>query len=393
MSGLIGKKIGMTSVYSAEGKNIPCTVIEAGPCVVTQIRTVEKDSYEAVQIAYDDKSEKHTTGSLLGHFKKAGTTPKRKMAEFKDMPEVNLGDTLTVDMFSEEDWVDVTGISKGKGFQGVVKRHGFGGVGGQTHGQHNRQRKPGSLGASSYPSRVFPGKRLPGRMGGEQVKVLNLKVLKIIPENNLILVKGSIPGGKETGRKVVLSDAVFGVEANDHAIYLDVKQYLADQRQGTHKSKQRNEVAGSTRKLKRQKGTGGARCGSIKSPLFVGGGRVFGPVPRDYSFKLNKKLKQLARRSALTYKAQAGAICVVEPISMDAPKTKSIVAMAEALKVADKKVLLVLPDSNVNLQLSCRNLPYVKAILASNVNTYEVMNASALVMVEGAENILNTMLA
>ena len=192
--------------------------------------------------------------------------------------------------------------------------------------------------------------------------------------------------GKETGRKVVLSDAVFGVEANDHAIYLDVKQYLADQRQGTHKSKQRNEVAGSTRKLKRQKGTGGARCGSIKSPLFVGGGR-------DYSFKLNKKLKQLARRSALTYKAQAGAICVVEPISMDAPKTKSIVAMAEALKVADKKVLLVLPDSNVNLQLSCRNLPYVKAILASNVNTYEVMNASALVMVEGAENILNTMLA
>ena len=138
MSGLIGKKIGMTSVYSAEGKNIPCTVIEAGPCVVTQIRTVEKDSYEAVQIAYDDKSEKHTTGSLLGHFKKAGTTPKRKMAEFKGMPEVNLGDTLTVDLFSEEDWVDVTGISKGKGFQGVVKRHGFGGVGGQTHGQHNR---------------------------------------------------------------------------------------------------------------------------------------------------------------------------------------------------------------------------------------------------------------
>lgn len=155
MSGLIGKKIGMTSVYSAEGKNIPCTVIEAGPCVVTQIKTVEKDTYEAVQIAYDEKSEKHTSSSLLGHFKKAGTTPKRKMAEFKGMPEVNLGDTLTVDLFSEEDWVDVTGISKGKGFQGVVKRHGFGGVGGQTHGQHNRQRKPGSLGASSYPSRVF----------------------------------------------------------------------------------------------------------------------------------------------------------------------------------------------------------------------------------------------
>ena len=199
--------------------------------------------------------------------------------------------------------------------------------------------------------------------------------------------------GQETGRKVVLSDAVFGVEANDHAIYLDVKQYLADQRQGTHKSKQRNEVAGSTRKLKRQKGTGGARCGSIKSPLFPGGGRIFGPVPRDYSFKLNKKLKRLARRSALTYKAQANAITVVENLALEAPKTKSVVALASALKVSDKKVLIVLPETNVNLQLSCRNLPYVKTILASSLNTYEVMNASALVMVEGAENVLNVMLA
>ena len=199
--------------------------------------------------------------------------------------------------------------------------------------------------------------------------------------------------GQETGRKVVLSDAVFGVEANDHAIYLDVKQYLADQRQGTHKAKQRNEVAGSTRKLKRQKGTGGARCGSIKSPLFPGGGRIFGPVPRDYSFKLNKKLKRLARRSALTYKAQANAITVVENLALEAPKTKAVVAMAEALKVADKKVLVVLPETNVNLQLSCRNLPYVKTVLASSLNTYEVMNASALVMVEGAENVLNVMLA
>ena len=199
--------------------------------------------------------------------------------------------------------------------------------------------------------------------------------------------------GQETGRKVVLSDAVFGVEANDHAIYLDVKQYLADQRQGTHKAKQRNEVAGSTRKLKRQKGTGGARCGSIKSPLFPGGGRIFGPVPRDYSFKLNKKLKRLARRSALTYKAQANAITVVENLALEAPKTKSVVALASALKVSDKKVLVVLPETNVNLQLSCRNLPYVKTILASSLNTYEVMNASALVMVEGAENVLNVMLA
>ena len=199
--------------------------------------------------------------------------------------------------------------------------------------------------------------------------------------------------GQETGRKVVLSDAVFGVEANDHAIYLDVKQFLADQRQGTHKAKQRNEVAGSTRKLKRQKGTGGARCGSIKSPLFPGGGRVFGPVPRDYSFKLNKKLKQLARRSALTYKAQAGAIQVLENPAMDAPKTKAIVALTKALNVENKKVLVVLPETNVNFQLSCRNIQSVKPILAQNLNTYEVMNASAVVLVEGAENVINVMLA
>ena len=205
MSGLIGKKIGMTSVFGADGKNIPCTVIEAGPCVVTQIKTVEKDGYEAVQIAYDEKKEKHTSKALLGHFAKANTTPKRKLVEFKSFEqELNLGDTVTVEQFTDGDWVDVTGISKGKGFQGVVKRHGFGGVGGQTHGQHNRLRAPGSLGASSYPSRVFKGKRLPGRTGGEQVKVLNLRVLKVIPENNLLLVKGSIPGAK--GSYLIIED-------------------------------------------------------------------------------------------------------------------------------------------------------------------------------------------
>ncbi len=197
MSGLIGKKIGMTSVFGADGKNIPCTVIEAGPCVVTQIKTVEKDGYSAVQIAYDEMKEKHASSSLLGHFKKAETTPKRRIAEFREFdPSLKVGDVLTIDVFMDDDWLDVTGISKGKGFQGVVKRHGFGGVGGQTHGQHNRQRKPGSLGASSYPSRVFKGKRLPGQTGGDRVKVLNLRILKKIAENNLILVKGSIPGAK-----------------------------------------------------------------------------------------------------------------------------------------------------------------------------------------------------
>jgi large subunit ribosomal protein L3 len=201
MSGIIGKKIGMTSVYSAEGKNVPCTVIEAGPCVVTQVKTVEKDGYAAVQLAYDDKTEKHTSKSEAGHFKKAGTTPKRRLAEVGDWEgkagrELTLGDAVTVEDFIDGDWLDITGISKGKGYQGVVKRHGFAGVGGQTHGQHNRQRKPGSLGASSYPSRVFKGKKLPGQTGGDRVTVTNLKILKLIPENNLILVKGSVPGAK-----------------------------------------------------------------------------------------------------------------------------------------------------------------------------------------------------
>lgn len=195
MPGLIGKKIGMTSVFSAEGKNVPCTVIEAGPCVVTQVKNVETDGYEAVQLAFDEKREKSTTNPLKGHFQKAGTTPKAKLVEFKDFEnEFKLGDLVTVDILSEDSFVDVTGLSKGKGFQGVVKRHGFGGVGGQTHGQHNRLRAPGSLGASSFPSRVFKGMRMAGRTGGDRVKVENLRVLKVIPESNLVLIKGSVPG-------------------------------------------------------------------------------------------------------------------------------------------------------------------------------------------------------
>lgn len=187
----------MTSVFSEDGKNIPCTVIEAGPCVVTQVRTVEQDGYSALQLAFDDKKEKHTSKALIGHFKKAGTSPKRKVAEIQDWDkEYNLGDVITSDIFLVDRWIDVTGITKGKGFQGVVKRHGFAGVGGQTHGQHNRMRAPGSLGASSYPSKVFKGMRMAGRTGGQSVKVINLRLIKVIPENNLLIVKGSIPGPK-----------------------------------------------------------------------------------------------------------------------------------------------------------------------------------------------------
>ncbi len=199
--------------------------------------------------------------------------------------------------------------------------------------------------------------------------------------------------GAETGKKVTLKAEVFGIEPNDHAIYLDVKQYLANQRQGTHKSKQRNEVAGSTRKLKRQKGTGGARAGSILSPVFVGGGRVFGPVPRDYSFKLNKKLKQLARRSALSYKAKDGKITVVEDFTFETPKTKSFIAMANSLKLDDRRILVVLPESDHNVILSTRNLGNVKVVPAANVNTYDVMNATRILMAEGSVNVLNELLA
>ena len=197
MPGLIGKKIGMTSVFSADGKNIPCTVIEVGPCVVTQVKTVENDGYAALQLGFIEKKEKHTTKPEMGHFAKAGVTPKRHLAEFKGFEgEYKLGDVISVDIFEGAEFVDVIGTSKGKGYQGVVKRHGFGGVGQTTHGQHNRTRKPGSIGACSYPAKVFKGMRMAGQMGNEQVTVQNLQILKVMPEHNLLLIKGSVPGCK-----------------------------------------------------------------------------------------------------------------------------------------------------------------------------------------------------
>jgi large subunit ribosomal protein L3 len=195
MSGLIGRKIGMTSIFDANGKNMPCTVIEAGPCVVTQVRTKEADGYEALQLGFDDK--KTATKAAQGHAKKAGSAVKRKVLEFQGFEEdYNLGDTITVEHFKEGEFVDISGTSKGKGFQGVVKRHGFAGVGQATHGQHNRLRAPGSIGAASYPARVFKGMRMAGQMGNEKVKVQNLRVLKVVAEKNLLVVKGCIPGAK-----------------------------------------------------------------------------------------------------------------------------------------------------------------------------------------------------
>jgi large subunit ribosomal protein L3 len=197
MPGLLGKKIGMTSVFSAEGKNVPCTVIEVGPCVVTQIKTVEKDGYAAVQVGFQEAKEKNTSAALKGHFEKAGVTPKRHLAEFKGFDqEFNLGDVITVDLFNGVNYVNVVGTSKGKGFQGVMKRHGFGGVGQSTHGQDDRARKPGSIGACSYPAKVFKGMRMGGQMGGDRVTTQNLQVLKVIPEHNLLLIKGSVAGCK-----------------------------------------------------------------------------------------------------------------------------------------------------------------------------------------------------
>jgi len=199
MSGLIGKKIGMTSLFDDTGKNIPCTILELGPCIVTQIKSKEKDGYKSFQLSYDDKLEKQIIKSEKGHFKKANTPPKKKLLEFRGFEEdLKLGDSLTVNHFVEGEYVDVSGISKGKGFQGVVKRHGFAGVGQATHGQHNRLRAPGSIGAASYPARVFKGMRMAGQMGNKKVKIQNLKVLKILPEKNLIVVKGAVPGHKNS---------------------------------------------------------------------------------------------------------------------------------------------------------------------------------------------------
>ena len=199
MSGLIGKKIGMTSIFDDSGKNVPCTVIEAGPCIVTQVRTDEIDGYNALQLGFDDKAEKNAVRAEKGHFKKAGSAVKRKVVEFQGYDkEYKIGDSIGVDHFEEGEFVDVSGISKGKGFQGVVKRHGFAGVGQATHGQHNRLRAPGSIGAASYPARVFKGMKMGGRMGGNKIKVMNLRVLKVVPEKNLLLLKGCVPGHKDS---------------------------------------------------------------------------------------------------------------------------------------------------------------------------------------------------
>ncbi len=203
MSGLIGKKIGMTSIFDENGKNMPCTVIQAGPCVVTQVRTEDKDGYEAVQLGFDDKTEKSANKSEMGHAKKAGTSVKKKVVEFQGFEaEYKLGDTITVAHFEEGEFVDITGTSKGKGFQGVVKRHGFAGVGQATHGQHNRLRAPGSIGAASYPARVFKGMKMAGRMGTDTVKVQNLRVLKVVADQNLLVVKGCVPGHKNAYVKI-----------------------------------------------------------------------------------------------------------------------------------------------------------------------------------------------
>mgnify|MGYP001247441378 FL=1 len=203
MSGLIGKKIGMTSIFDENGKNMPCTVIQAGPCVVTQVRTEDKDGYEAVQLGFDDKTEKSANKAEMGHANKAGTSVKKKVVEFQGFEaEYKLGDTITVAHFEEGEFVDITGTSKGKGFQGVVKRHGFAGVGQATHGQHNRLRAPGSIGAASYPARVFKGMKMAGRMGTDTVKVQNLRVLKVVEDQNLLVVKGCVPGHKNAYVKI-----------------------------------------------------------------------------------------------------------------------------------------------------------------------------------------------
>ncbi|CAG0909589.1 unnamed protein product [Cyprideis torosa] len=404
----------MTSIFDDAGRNIACTVIETGPCVVTQVKTEDTDGYTALQLGFDDAKEKNTVNAAKKHFAKAGTSPKRKVAEFRDFDaaEKNLGDVVTVDeVFAENDVVSVVGITKGKGFQGVVKRHGFGGVGQATHGQHNRQRAPGSIGAASYPAKVIKGMKMGGRTGGKRRKIRNLQVVKVFADKNLILIKGAVPGhkgayvilenrsfqitwimkldvlnieGGKTGRQVDLPESIFGVEPNEHAVYLAVKQYLAHQRQGTHKAKERGEIKGSTKKLHRQKGTGGSRKGDIKNPLFRGGGRVFGPRPRNYSVKLNKKVKQLARNSALSSAAAAGNVLILEDFTFDQPKTKQFASILKQISVNEERTLVVLSEKDENVFLSGRNLPKTEVLRAEDLNTYQIVKAGKVVLSEGA---------
>ena len=387
--GIIGKKMGMTQIFDENGKVVPVTVVEAGPCTVVQKKTVESDGYVAVQLGYGDISAKKVSKPAKGHFDKADVAPKRTLREFRldDISAMNVGDILKADVFAVGDRIDVVGTSKGKGYAGAIKRWNQHRLR-ESHGTGPVARHAGSMGSCSTPSRVFKGKRLPGHLGAERVTIQNLKVVKVDAENNLIAIKGAIPGPKGSvvcisdSKKVStveLSDAVFGITPNEKVMHAAVVNFLANQRQGTQSTKTRSEVSGGGRKPWRQKGTGRARQGSTRSPQWTHGGVALGPKPRDYSYRLNKKVKRLALLSALSSKAQSGDIIVIDELKAAEYKTKTVVNMLTAIG-ADKKALIVTPAVDAKLVKSAANIPGVKTATADSINTYEVLNGGKFVI-------------
>ena len=396
--GIIGKKVGMTQVFDEKGNVVPVTVIEAGPCVVVQKKTAETDGYAAVQLGFGDVSPKRVNKPLKGHFDKADVAPKKTLREFRfdNCDAFNVGDIVKADTFAPGERVDVCGTSKGKGYAGAIKRWNFHRLK-ESHGTGPVARHAGSLGACSSPSRVFKGMKAAGHLGAERVTVQNLDVVKVDAENNLIAVRGAIPGprggvvllvstfdmtGKQTG-SMELSDAIFGIEPNAAVLHSVVVNYLANQRQGTQSTLTRAEVSGGGRKPWRQKGTGHARQGSIRAPQWTHGGISHGPKPRSYSYTLPKKIRRLAMKSAFSSKVAAGEMLVLDGLAFEEIKTKTAAKMLSALE-ATGKVLLVMPEKDEKAILSMRNIPGVKTALVNTLNVYDILNCDKFIVVKDA---------
>ena len=409
--GLIGKKVGMTQIFDEQGKVIPVTVIEAGPCTVVQVKTVENDGYQAIQLGFGEVKEHKVTKPVKGHYTKVNLTPKKHLREFRvdSLENVKVGDELKADIFAAGDKLDIQGTSKGKGFQGVIKRHGQS-RGPMGHGSMYH-RRPGSMGPTSTPGRVFKGKKLPGHMGNQTITIQNLEVIKVDLDKNVILVKGSVPGAKGAilklktsvkskvrrerqmpkvdvydveGKKVKtleLKEEVFGLTPNEAVVHSVLVNYLANQRQGTQSTKTRAEVSGGGRKPWRQKGTGRARQGSIRAPHWVGGGIALGPKPRSYNYTVNKKEKRLAIKSLLSSKVLENALTVVDHLELKEIKTKEMAKILNNLKVEGKTVIL-LPEGNENVQKSARNIEGVKTLRVDTINVYDLLKHKNLVVTE-----------
>ena len=392
---ILATKVGMTQIFNEDGMLIPVTVLQAGPCVVTQVKTEENDGYTSVQVGFGEIREKLVNKPEKGHFDKAGVAVKRFVKEFRfdNAGEYEVGQEIKADIFAAGDHIDATAVSKGKGFQGAIKRHGQS-RGPMAHGS-KYHRHAGSNGACSDPSKVFKGKHMPGHMGHVQVTVQNLEIVRVDTENNLLLVKGAVPGPKKSlvtikvynmeGNEVgtmELNDAVFGVEINEHLVHLAVVRQLANNRQGTQKAKTRSEVRGGGRKPWRQKGTGHARQGSIRAPQWTGGGVVFAPVPRDYEVKMNKKERRAALKSALTSKVQDNKLVVVDSLALAEVKTKEMQKVLTNLKA--EKALVITADNDQNVVLSARNIADVETATPATINTYDVMKHNTVVVTKDA---------